>query len=161
MLLEKLRFIKNVDHDDKDLWAYSAWNVGDEDNLNWSAGKGSEANANKPNPGDLMLLVQNPSSVPEARITHLLEVISDASETIDTGHWGLVRRVRVIWVAKFAPGFEDFIPREQDILGWKRQRNQGSMAVEIDNIKDGKVLELWHSMETFQRHVAGMLGLIE
>jgi hypothetical protein len=135
--------------------------VGNEENLNWTKGQGSEANANKPDPGDLMLLVQNPNFIEGARVTHLLEIISETSETLDAGQWGLVRRVRVVWVANFEAGFEKFVPREQDILGWKRQRNQGSMAVEFNNIKDGKVLQIWHSIETFQRHVAGMLGLIE
>ena len=52
MLLDKLRFFKNVD-DDNDVWAYKAWQIGAEENLNWS--KGSETNANKASVGDLIL----------------------------------------------------------------------------------------------------------
>jgi hypothetical protein len=56
---------------------------------------------------------------------------------------------------------ESSVPKDKDMFGWKRQRNQGTNIVELENIKEGKVLQLWHSLEIFQRHVAGMLGLIE
>ena len=158
MLLDKLRFFKNVD-DDNEVWAYKAWQIGAEENLNWS--KGSETNANKASVGDLILLLQRPNHIQDTRVTHLLEVVSEKSETIDPGPWGVVRRVRVIWVANFDPQLEAFIPRESNILGWKRQRPQGTNVIEITNIKDGKTLQIWHSMAIFQRHVAGILGLIE
>jgi hypothetical protein len=108
MLLDKLRFFKNVD-DDNDVWAYKAWQIGAEENLNWS--KGSETNANKASVGDLILLLQRPNHIQDTRVTHLLEVVSEKSETIDPGPWGVVRRVRVIWVANFDPQLEAFIPR--------------------------------------------------
>ncbi|TVQ14469.1 MAG: hypothetical protein EA368_01150 [Leptolyngbya sp. DLM2.Bin27] len=158
MLLGELRFLKNVD-DNNDVWAYKTWQIGAEENLNWS--KGSETNADKANVGDLILLLQRPEHIQETRVTHLLEVISEKKEIVDSGPWGIVRRVRVIWVANFEPQFESFIPCESDILGWKRQRPQGTNVIEITNIKDGKVLNIWQSMAIFQRHVAGMLGLIE
>jgi hypothetical protein len=153
MLLDRLRFLKNVD-DDNDTWAYKTWQIGAEENLNWS--KGSETNADKANVGDLLILVQRPNHVQATRVTHLLEVISEKSEAIDSGPWGVVRRVQVIWAANFEPQFEAFIPRESDILGWKRQRHQGTNVIEILNIKEGKILQTWHSMEIFQRHVAGI-----
>lgn len=160
MHLDKLRFIKNVDDDDNGVWAYQAWKDGDEGDLNWSAGQGNETNADKPSRGDLMLLVQKTKLVDYARVTHLVEVISDSSKTVGEGQWGLVRQVRVLWVADFTPGLEAAIPREHDILGWQHRRVQGTRAIELENIEDGKVLQLWHSMEVFQRHVAGILGLI-
>ena len=154
MTLEKLKFVKNIDASN---WAYQDWQWGSQQWLNWS--KGSEANANKARLGDIILLVQKPDHVPQARVTHLIEVISEAAETIDDGDWGVVRQVSVIWVADFE--HESSVPKDKDIFGWKRQRNQGTNIVELGNIKEGKVLQLWHSLEIFQRHVAGMLGLIE
>jgi len=155
MNLESLKFVKNIDDESK--WAYRNWEKGTEQKLNWSKGDGNEKNANKAQVGDLILLVQRPDHISEARVTHLVEVVSVSSQIIDDGHWGIIREVSVIWVADF--DCESFIPRDQDVFGWNRKRPEGTMIVELENLKKGTFLELWHSLEIFQRHVAGMLGL--
>jgi hypothetical protein len=38
---------------------------------------------------------------------------------------------------------------------------KGTKIVKLENLKDDRVNHLWHSIEIFQRHVAGMLGLTE
>ncbi|MDX2213903.1 MAG: hypothetical protein SFY66_11510 [Oculatellaceae cyanobacterium bins.114] len=151
--LEKLRFVKNIDDSD---WAYKDWQKGSQQHLHWA--KGSETNANKAQLGDLILLVQKPDHIQEARVTHLVEVTSNAAET-SGGDWGIVRQVSVIWVADFT--HEASIARDRDLFGWKRQRAQGTNLIELENIKEGKLLHLWHSPEIFQQHVAGILRLIE
>jgi hypothetical protein len=152
--LKNLKFIKNIDDVD---WAYKAWKRGSLENLHWS--KDTATNANRATQGDQILLVQKPNHLQSARITHLVEVVSPTSERIDDGDWGIIRQVSVLWVANFE--HESCIPKHSDIFGWKRQRNQGTNLIELGNIKGGKILEIWHSPEIFQRHVAGMLGLIE
>ncbi|MBD2462302.1 hypothetical protein H6G89_14735 [Oscillatoria sp. FACHB-1407] len=154
MSLEKLRFVKNIDDSG---WAYKDWQKGSQQHLHWS--KGGEANANKAQLGDLVLLVQKPNHIQEARATHLVEVTSSAAETIADDNWGIVRQVSVIWVADFT--HEASIPRDRDLFGWKRQRPQGTNLVELEKVKDGTLFQFWHSPNIFQRHVAGMLRLIE
>jgi hypothetical protein len=154
MDLTKLKFVKNID----DLgWAYQNWQINQEVQLNWP--KGSEANAQKALQGDLILLIQKPRHIEEARVTHLVEVISNNAETIDSGNWGVIRKVRPLWVASFNQ--EASIPKNKDIFGWKRHRHEGPNLVEIKNIKDGKVEKIWNSLEIFYQHVACMLSLIE
>ena len=97
-----------------------------------------------------------PHSV-ETRVTHLVKVVSTSAETLSHGDWGIVREVAVVWVADFANLAS--IPTDTGVFGWERHRPQGGKLVKLGNLKDNRVVQLWHSLEIFQRHVAGMLGL--
>jgi len=149
MNLESLKFVKNIDAGST--WAYRDWEKDTKQKLNWSRGLGHEHNADKAEVGDLILLVQR------ARVTHLVKVMSVSCQIVDDGHWGIIREVSVIWVADFT--HESFIPRDQDVFGWNRTCPRGTKIVELEHLKYSTFLELWHSLEIFQRHVAGMLGL--
>ena len=109
MDLAKLKFVKNIDDSG---WAYQNWQINQEVRLNWP--KGSKANADKAIQGELILLIQKPRHIEEARVTHLVEVISDDAETIDSGEWGVIRKVRPLWIASFDQ--ESAIPKDRDIF---------------------------------------------
>ena len=165
MNLENLKFVKNID--DPDRWAYADWQQGSQQQLHWANGKGDITNANKADLDDLILLVQKflPDR-PETRVTHLVKVISTSAETIEDADWGIVREVEVLWVADFTN--LTAVPTDKDVFGWKRHRPQGTKIVELENLGDNRVIhgdnrviQLWHSIEIFQRHVASMLGLTE
>ncbi|MCX5963379.1 MAG: hypothetical protein NT070_09600 [Cyanobacteria bacterium] len=158
MKLETLKFVKNID--DSDRWAYSDWQHGSQQQLHWANAKGDITNADKADLGDLILLVQKflPDS-PETLVTHLVKVISTSAETLGDEDWGIVREVEVIWVADFTHLAS--IPTDKDVFGWKRRRPQGTKIVQLENLKDNRVSQLWHSIEIFQRHVTSMLGLTE
>lgn len=88
MNLERLKFVKNIDDNQ---WAYSTWEVGHKAQLNWPSG--CEANADKAERGDLVLLIQKPNHIPDARVTHLVKIMTDQADTIDQGEWNIVRKV--------------------------------------------------------------------
>ena len=156
MNLENLKFVKNID--DPDRWAYADWQQGSQQQLHWANAKGDRANADKADLDDLILLVQKfLSDSAETRVTHLVKVISTSAETIGDGDWGIVREVEVIWVADFT--HIAAIPTDKDLFGWNRHRPQGTKVVELKNLGDDRVNQLWHSIEIFQRHVTSMLGL--
>ena len=158
MNLENLKFVKNID--DPDRWAYAHWQQGSQQQLHWANARGDIANANRADLDDLILLVQKflPDSS-ETRVTHLIKVISTSAETIEDEDWGIVREVEVLWVADFTNLAN--LPTDKDVFGWKRHRPQGTKIVKLENLKDNRVSQLWHSIEIFQRHVTSMLGLTE
>ena len=157
MNLSKLQFVKNID--DPNNWAYSDWAQGSQQQLHWSSATGSFTNADKANIGDMILLVQKPPGIDSTIATHLVEVSSINAEEINDNEWGIVRQVKVIWVANHQ--FPSCVPKDKDIFGWKRHRAQGPRIIQLTNIKDERISEIWHSLEIFQRHVSCMLGLTE
>jgi hypothetical protein len=157
MNLDRLKFVKNID--DPERWAYKDWQRHSQQQLHWSNAKGNVANADKANIDDLILLVQKSPHSQETHLTHLVKVISASAETISEGDWSVIREVAVIWVADFTHPAS--IPTDKDVFGWKRHRPQGTKIVQLENLKDNQVIQLWHSLEIFQRHVAGILGITE
>ena len=155
MNLDRLKFVKNID--DPERWAYADWNLGSQQHLHWANTKGDSANADKADLDDLILLVQKSPHSVETRVTHLVKVVSTSAETLSADDWGIVREVAVVWVADFANLAS--IPTDTGVFGWERHRPQGGKLVKLGNLKDNRVVQLWHSLEIFQRHVAGMLGL--
>jgi|GEM_PF-807540 len=155
MNLDRLKFVKNID--DPKCWAYEDWNLGSQQDLHWANAKGDFTNADKADLDDLILLVQKSPHSAETRITHLVKVVSTSAENLSHNDWGIVREVAVVWVADFANLAS--IPTDTDVFGWKRHRPQGTRIVKLENLGDNRVTQLWHSLEIFQRHVAGMLGL--
>jgi hypothetical protein len=159
MKLDRLKFVKNID--DPKQWAYADWQKGSQHDLHWATNaKGDKTNADKADIGDLILLVQKfLPAAPETHVTHLVKVVSTHATTHSDSDWGIVRTVAVVWVADFAnlPA----VPTDQAVFGWNRHRPQGTKVVELKNLKDDRVNQLWHSIEIFQRHVASMLGLTE
>ena len=154
MNLDRLKFVKNID--DPAGWAYADWNLGSQQHLHW-ANKGDFTNADKADLDDLILLVQKSPHSAETRLTHLVKVVSPSAETLSDGDWGIVREVAVVWVADFANPAS--IPTDTNVFGWKRHRPEGTRIVKLENLKEDRVIQLWYSLEIFQRHVAGMLGL--
>ena len=158
MNLENLKFVKNID--DPDRWAYADWQQGSQQQLHWANAKGDITNADKADLGDIILLVQKfPPKSQETRVTHLVKVSSTSAETLGDEDWGIVREVEVLWVADFTNLAA--IPTDKDLFGWKRHRPQGTKIVKLENLKDNRVSQLWHSIEIFQRHITSMLGLTE
>jgi hypothetical protein len=156
MKLDRLKFVKNID--DQDRWAYADWPQGSQQDLHWPNIKGSKANADKADIGDLILLVQKPPHIPETLATHLVEVVTTSAEEIND-EWGIIRRVKVLWAAD--PDNQSYAPTDKNIFGWKRHRAEGPHVILLSNVKEGRIFQLWHSIEIFQRHVASMLSLTE
>lgn len=101
MDLIQLKWIKNVKHQVSDKkWAYKYHNnnenkpiLKDENfELNWRSSR-DKNNAQKPNKGDLMLLLQR------AKVTHVVEFLDDKVYEYDRNEWSIHRKVKVIWIS--------------------------------------------------------------
>lgn len=92
MDLQGLRWTKNVRRGDG-AWAYSQLKVSDLFKLAW---KDDEANANRPEKGDLILLRQ------QGYITHLVRVLDyKAEREVWKGDYDIYRIVEVLWTIDF------------------------------------------------------------
>lgn len=92
MDLQKLRWTKNVRRDDG-TWAYSQFKVSDLFKLAW---RDDEANASRPEKGDLILLRQ------QGYVTHLVRVLDyKAEHEVWQGAYDIYRIVEVLWAINF------------------------------------------------------------
>lgn len=92
MDLQGLKWTKNVRRGDG-AWAYSQFKVFDLFKLAW---KDDEANANRPEKGDLILLRQ------QGYITHLVRVLDyKAEREVWKGAYDIYRIVEVLWTIDF------------------------------------------------------------
>ena len=115
MNLDKLKWIKNVRHQGNDKkWAYD--NTAEMPvpevkifRLNW---RNNIANAEKPQKGELMLLLQN------TKVTHVVEFIDEKVYEKSSKEWGTSRVVRALWMPPHNFDWEK-LPHQQEIFGFK------------------------------------------
>jgi hypothetical protein len=137
MNLDNLKWIKYVNDQGDKSWAYEEEKRHSIFPLNWKADQID--NAAKVQCGDLMLLLQ------EGHVTHLVEVTDDKPDKVEDGEWGVVRQVKVLWVANFKD--ENCIPKQRDLFGYspKDMQAEGLKAWKISKIlfQDGIHLMLF------------------
>ncbi|HEY9596194.1 MAG TPA: hypothetical protein V6D33_00810, partial [Cyanophyceae cyanobacterium] len=94
MDIANLKWIKYINPQGNEPWAYEYWQHDCIYNLHWKSDQ--ENNARKVNRGDLILLLQ------KKVVTHLVEIDDDAPHSEGDSEWEKVlRQVRVRWVADF------------------------------------------------------------
>ncbi len=148
--LANLKWIKYINPQGNEPWAYEQWQRDRIYNLHWK--NDQENNCRKVNRGDLILLLQN------SVVTHLVEIDDDAPHSAGDGEWEKVlRQVKVRWVADFK--HEDYIPRQRDLFGYSPQGYANGTVKNLENFKD--ILPIWHSLDIFRRHVGGLLRLTD
>lgn len=117
-----LKWTKNVKRNDEK-WAYPHQEIKDNHfNLHWSPD--SEFNANKAQEKDLIILRQ------KARVTHLVEVVSQQAEKDNNAEGWFYRCVKVIWIANVwsEP------PHQAEVFGCQLDL-QGGNIMELKNIQ--------------------------
>ena len=149
MKIDNLKWIKYVNDQGNQPWAYENWKRGDVFPLNWKADQ--IKNAAKVQRGDLILLLQN------GLVTHWVEVTDDEPHKIDDSEWEVVRKVKVWWVADFKD--KNSIPRQHDLFGYSPQGYAGGTVKSLENLKD--IISRWHSLDAFRRHVAELLPITD
>lgn len=151
MNLENLKWLKYVNPQGDEPWAYAHWqfNLTELHHLHWKIEQ--ESNAKKVNFGDLVLLLQ------KGHVTHLVEIMDDAPRREGEGEWSVVRNVKVLWIADFK--HENYIPRQCDLFGYSHNGYAGGTVKNLKNLKD--ISTNWHSLDIFRRHVAGLLRLTD
>jgi hypothetical protein len=131
--LSKIKYVKLVNYtqEQRDAWSYKEFENGSDFDLHWSLNADQEAhlsdveflkmrnakktNANKANPGDMILLFQNHIKYGH-RFTHAAEVISSkAKAEDDKDYW--TRKVKVIWTHPSENWNIDFPPETKKIIG--------------------------------------------
>jgi hypothetical protein len=150
MNLGNLKWIKYVNPQGDEPWAYAHWQFNHTElhRLHWKIDQ--EGNARQVNLGDLVLLLQ------KSHVTHLIEIMDDAPRREGEGEWSIVRDVKVLWVADFK--HENYIPRQRDLFGYS-PKYAGGIVKNLENLKD--IPPNWHSLDIFRRHVAGLLRLTD
>jgi hypothetical protein len=148
--LQGLKWTKNVRRGD-DAWAYSQFKVSDLFKLAW---KDDEANASKPEKGDLILLRQ------KGYVTHLVRVLDYKPEReVGKGDYNIYRIVEVLWTIDF--GNPPVSAKADVMFGYS----------EVLDYRSGNVMELeslpifrqrWDdngSLGGFQTYIQNLLAL--
>ncbi len=160
MELSKLRWIKNVKHQDNNQrWAYEPTNLKILEAkifcLNWRIPE-HRANAEKPCKGELMLLLQN------ATITHVVEFVDSDVYGNTPDEWGIYRVVKALWMPPI--GFDwSKLPHQRDFFGFDYVVADG---LAHDLAADGKMPQFhqhWDKqggLRAFQKHLNSLLTKI-
>ncbi|MBD2007021.1 MULTISPECIES: hypothetical protein [Cyanophyceae] len=149
MNLDNLKWIKYVNDQGGKDWAYEEEKLHNIFPLNWKADQ--IENAAKVQCGDLILLLQ------KGLVTHLVEVSDDKPCKGDDSEWGVVRQVKVMWIANLKD--ENCIPRQRDLFGYSHKGYAGGTVKKLEKLED--IPPTWHSLDIFRRHVAGLLRLTD
>lgn len=104
----RLEYIKNVN--DEEDWAYESSPIGSYFQLNFKKNNDTGVNTgvdthvfNLPK-GSLIILSQKPDGYDDRYLTHVVELVNEGSEDKpqwETGTWGILRWVKVHWIADF------------------------------------------------------------
>jgi hypothetical protein len=148
MTLDNLKWIKYVNDQGGKDWAYEEEKLHSVFSLNWKADQID--NAAKVQCDDLILLLQ------EGHVTHLVEVTDNEPRKVEDSEWGVVRQVKVWWIADF--NHENHIPRQRDLFGYSPSYAGGTVK-KLEKLTE--ISPTWHSIDIFRRHVAGLLRLTD
>ena len=149
MNLDNLKWIKYINPQGDEVRAYEEWKLDSVFSLHWKADQIN--NAKQVQRSDLILLLQ------KGYVTHLVEVTDDSPRKVDDSEWGVVRDIRVLWVADFK--HENHIPRQRDLFGYAPPGYAGGTVKKLENLKN--ISPTWNSLDIFRRHVAGLLRLTD
>ncbi|HLP89726.1 MAG TPA: hypothetical protein VK184_14190 [Nostocaceae cyanobacterium] len=153
MDLTRLEYIKNIN--DSSDWAYKHYLVGSYFPLNFKKNEDSDServdnHALKLPKGSLIILSQRPPEH-ERYLTHVVELVNEGSEDKpqwDTGEWGIIRWVKVHWVADFNDISR--IPLDREVMktdwGW---RNTTAKSLNGENL-----IKQWGSIDNLKTHLA-------
>ena len=147
MNLQHLQWTKNVRPSDG--WAYSEFEVSKLFKLAW---KDDEANANRPERNDLILLRQH------GYVTHLVKVLNRQTEFEDwQSNYNIYRIVEVLWVIDCSD--PPIAAKADEVFGYSAVLNlQGGNVMKLTELPTFK--EAWDSrggLTTFQDHVKSRL----
>lgn len=148
MDLHRLQWTKNVRRYDNK-WAYSEVEDSKLFKLAW---KDDEANANRPDRDDLILLRQN------GYVTHLVKVLNRQAEREDwQGDYNIYRIVEVLWAINFS--HPPIAAKADEVFGYSAVLNlQGGNVMKLEELPTFK--EAWESrggITAFQDYVQSRL----
>ncbi|WP_198166566.1 hypothetical protein [Picosynechococcus sp. PCC 7117] len=119
--------------------------------LEW---KKDRADAQKPNKGDLIALVQH------ARVTHIVEVLDDTVYDTKKAEWGLYRVVKAIWMPPKGFNWAQ-LPHQEEIFGVKHLPSSGhTYAIPIPSMRSSPAWQEYSDLQGFQEHVSEYLELL-
>lgn len=149
MILQNLKWTKNVNPKDTAPWAYQSFKAGNLFKLAWS--KDSEYNAHKPQREDLILLRQH------CYVTHLVEVLDYKAEREKSeGDFNIYRIVEVRWVIDWNDCPESV--RANELFDYRLSLEGGNiMSLDMPTFRDH-----WHTrggLTAFQDRVRAILNL--
>ena len=121
----RLEYIKNVNDDDCDVWAYEVHPIGAYFPLNFKESKeskdtGVETHAFNLPKGSLIILSQKRREY-ERSLTHVVELVNEGSEDKaqrEIGTWGIFRWVKVHWIADFNNPSSIPLDQKEMIANW-------------------------------------------
>jgi len=147
MNLHRLQWTKNVRRSDE--WAYSEFEVSKQFKLAW---KNNEANANRLDRDDLILLRQR------GYVTHLVKVLNHQAEREDwQGDYNIYRIVEVLWAINFS--HPPIAAKADEVFGYSAVlKLQGGKAMKLEELSTFK--EAWESrggITAFQDYVQSRL----
>jgi hypothetical protein len=150
MDLQDLKWTKNVRRSD-DAWAYSQFQVSHLFKLAW---KDDEANANRPEKNDLILLRQ------KGYVTHLVRVLDyKAEREVGKGDYGIYRIVEVLWAIDF--GNPPMSAKADAMFGYSEVLDyQGGNVMELESLRTFR--QRWDDdggLGGFQAYIQDLLAL--
>lgn len=155
----RLEYIKNVNDDDCDVWAYEVHPIGAYFRLNFKESKESKESKdigvhthafNKLPKGSLIILSQKRRGY-ERSLTHVVELVNQGSEDEpqrEAGAWGIFRWVKVHWIADF--NNPSRIPLDQKEM----RANWGWYDTKAKLLSSPKLMEQWdNSIDKLRAHL--------
>ena len=158
IITESVKYIKNVNHQGEDEWAYSydpeedhphrrRYHVGAYFRLNFNnSGDGDSVKKHVENlsKGDRIILSQTPTKGDKRRyLTHVVELVNEGIEDKDqweSDTWGIFRWVKIHWIADFKE--PNNIPLDKDVMkvnwGWYDTKAKKLDSRNLMNVNEWK-----------------------
>ena len=154
--ISKLDYIKNVTHMTGG-WAYKDVAVGAYFPLNFHRNRNTETHVEKLPKGSLILLSQRPDKSGQRHITHIVELVNDGKEDLNQvepdSEWGLIRWVKVKWVADLSNTKK--IPVDQEVL----KVEWGKYSGLAKSLASKNLMAEWGSISDLRQHIQSKLQL--
>jgi len=163
IITESVKYIKNVNHQGEDKWAYSydpgedhphrRYRVGAYFRLNFNRGDGDGVKNHVLNlcKGDRIILSQRPTNGDKRYLTHVVELVNECTEDEpqwDSNTWGIFRWVKIHWVVA---DFEkrDLIPLDKDVM----KVNWGYQGTKAKKLDSPGLMNEWRNINTLRTHL--------
>ena len=125
--------------------------------LNFHRNKNTETHVQKLPKGSLILLSQRPDKNGDRHITHIVELVNEGQEDLEqvnsNSEWGLIRWVKVKWVADFSNTKK--IPVDQDVL----KVEWGKYSGLAKSLASKNLMAEWGSIMDLRHHIQSKLKL--
>jgi hypothetical protein len=147
----RLEYIKNVNDDDDNVWAYKFHLIGTDFQLNFKKSKNTSVDTHALNlpKGSLIILSQKRPEY-ERYLTHVVELVNEGSEDKpqwEPGTWGIFRWVKVHWIADFDN--PSHIPLDKNEM----RANWGYFDTKAKLLSSPKLMEQWGSIDKLRAHL--------